>query len=53
VKKLEKKRLKKNGSNESGFNKPENIQLHPKAIYTSRLLNFNNLPEPANSLNFP
>jgi serine/threonine protein kinase len=28
---------------------PENIQLHPQAIYTSRLLNFENLPEPINS----
>ncbi|GES83757.1 kinase-like domain-containing protein [Rhizophagus clarus] len=28
---------------------PENIQIHPEAIYTSRLLNFENLPEPVNS----
>ncbi|RGB26894.1 kinase-like domain-containing protein [Rhizophagus diaphanus] len=26
-----------------------NIQTHPQAIYTSRLLNFKNLPEPVNS----
>ncbi|GBC41164.2 kinase-like domain-containing protein [Rhizophagus irregularis DAOM 181602=DAOM 197198] len=26
-----------------------NIQTHPQAIYTSRLLNFENLPEPINS----
>jgi len=25
--------------------KPENVQTHPQAIYTSRLLNFKNLPE--------
>ncbi|CAB5370751.1 unnamed protein product [Rhizophagus irregularis] len=27
----------------------KNIQTHPQAIYTSRLLNFKNLPEPVNS----
>ncbi|CAB4418701.1 unnamed protein product [Rhizophagus irregularis] len=47
--KIRKNKLKISGSNESRFNKPENIQIHPKAIYTSRLLNFNNLPEPTNS----
>ena len=31
--------------------KPKNIQTHPQAIYTSRLLNFKNLPEPVNSGN--
>jgi serine/threonine protein kinase len=36
----------KNNSNE---NKSKNIQTHPQAIYTSRLLNFKNLPEPVNS----
>ena len=31
-------------------NKPKTIhQTHPQAIYTSRLLNFKNLPEPENS----
>jgi serine/threonine protein kinase len=33
-------------------NRPDrlkNIQTHPQAIYTSRLLNFSNLPEPVNS----
>ena len=35
-----------NGSNKS---KPKNIQTHPQAIYTSRLFNFKNLPEPVNS----
>ncbi|EXX51581.1 Ste20p [Rhizophagus irregularis DAOM 197198w] len=30
-------------------NKSENLQTHPQAIYTSRLLNFDNLPEPVNS----
>ncbi|CAB5386141.1 unnamed protein product [Rhizophagus irregularis] len=31
-------------------NKSESIKTHPQAIYTSRLLNFKNLPEPVNSL---
>ena len=35
--------------NSSSENKPKNIQTHPQAIYTSRLLNFKNLPEPVNS----
>ncbi|GBB84036.1 hypothetical protein RclHR1_10680010 [Rhizophagus clarus] len=30
-------------------NNSENIKNHPQAIYTSRLLNFKNLPEPVNS----
>ncbi|RGB28199.1 kinase-like domain-containing protein [Rhizophagus diaphanus] len=47
--KIRKTKLKRSGSNENRFNKPENIQIHSKAIYTSRLLNFNNLPEPTNS----
>ncbi|RGB41512.1 hypothetical protein C1646_752069 [Rhizophagus diaphanus] len=37
----------KNRSNE---NKAESIKTHPQAIYTSRLLNFKNLPESVNSL---
>ncbi|PKC09916.1 hypothetical protein RhiirA5_472582 [Rhizophagus irregularis] len=36
----------KNSSNENKF---ESIKTHPQAIYTSRLLNFKNLPEPVNS----
>ena len=35
--------------NKSDKDKPKNIQTHPQAIYTSRLLNFKNLPEPVNS----
>ena len=35
--------------NSSSENKPKNIQTYPQAIYTSRLLNFKNLPEPVNS----
>jgi serine/threonine protein kinase len=35
----------KNRTNE---NKSKNLQTHPQAIYTSRLLNFKNLPEPVN-----
>ncbi|GBC37673.2 kinase-like domain-containing protein [Rhizophagus irregularis DAOM 181602=DAOM 197198] len=36
------------------FNDPittKNFDTHPQAIYTSRLLNFKNLPEPVNCLN--
>ncbi|RIA81400.1 hypothetical protein C1645_881644, partial [Glomus cerebriforme] len=29
--------------------KPKNIQTHPQAIYTSRLFNFKDLPEPVNA----
>ena len=29
--------------------KSKSLQTHPQAIYTSRLLNFKNLPEPVNS----
>ncbi|PKC60895.1 hypothetical protein RhiirA1_467378 [Rhizophagus irregularis] len=39
----------KNRTNE---NKSKNIQTHPQAIYTSRLLNFKNLPEPVNSTDY-
>ena len=35
--------------NTLGENKSKNIKTHPQAIYTSRLLNFKNLPEPINS----
>ena len=35
--------------NKSKNNKSKNLQTHPQAIYTSRLLNFKNLPEPVNS----
>ncbi|POG70327.1 uncharacterized protein OCT59_020095 [Rhizophagus irregularis] len=33
----------------SSKDKPKNIQTHSQAIYTSRLLNFKNLPKPVNS----
>jgi len=33
-------------------NKPKNLQIHPQAIYTSRLLNFKNLSEPVNLKNY-
>jgi serine/threonine protein kinase len=39
----------KNRTNE---NKSKNLQIHPQAIYTSRLLNFENLPEPVNSVDY-
>ncbi|RGB25717.1 kinase-like domain-containing protein [Rhizophagus diaphanus] len=35
--------------NRTSKKKSNNIQTHPQAIYTSRLLNFKNLPEPVNS----
>ena len=35
--------------NRSNKDKSKSIQTHPQAIYTSRLLNFKNLPEPVNS----
>src|SRR5581483_2256242 len=43
-------KIKENKSkNKSSKNDSKSFQTHPQAIYTSRLLNFNNLPEPANS----
>ena len=33
----------------SNKNRPKDIQTHPQAFYTSRLLNFKNLPKPVNS----
>ncbi|GES90497.1 kinase-like domain-containing protein [Rhizophagus clarus] len=39
----------KNRTNE---NNSKNLQTHPQAIYTSRLLNFKNLPEPVNSTDY-
>ena len=35
--------------NRSNEDKSKSIQTHPQAIYTSRLLNFKDLPEPVNS----
>ncbi|EXX59055.1 Ste20p [Rhizophagus irregularis DAOM 197198w] len=43
--KIGEKKLK----NKLNENKSESIKTHPQAIYTSRLLNFKNLPEPVNS----
>ena len=43
--KIRENKLKNNPSE----NKSKNVQTHPQAIYTSRLLNFKNLPEPVNS----
>ncbi|EXX53062.1 Cla4p [Rhizophagus irregularis DAOM 197198w] len=37
--------------NRTSEKRTKNIQTHPQAIYTSRLLNFKNLPEPVNSGN--
>ncbi|PKB95367.1 hypothetical protein RhiirA5_436850, partial [Rhizophagus irregularis] len=35
--------------NRTSEKRSNNIQTHPQAIYTSRLLSFRNLPEPVNS----
>ena len=35
--------------NKSNEDKSKDLQTHPQAIYTSRLLNFKNLPKPVNS----
>jgi hypothetical protein len=35
--------------NRSSKDKSDNIQTHLQAIYTSRLINFKNLPKPVNS----
>ncbi|POG63013.1 hypothetical protein GLOIN_2v1690518 [Rhizophagus irregularis DAOM 181602=DAOM 197198] len=37
--------------NKSNENKSKSFKTHPQAIYTSRLLNFKNLPKPVNSSN--
>ncbi|UZO12896.1 uncharacterized protein OCT59_004404 [Rhizophagus irregularis] len=46
--KIKKNKLK----NRKNKNKSKNLQTHPQAIYTSRLLNFENLPEPVNSTDY-
>ncbi|RGB40438.1 kinase-like domain-containing protein [Rhizophagus diaphanus] len=46
-------KIKENRSkNRTKENKSKNIQTHPQAIYSSRLLNFENLPEPVNSTDY-
>ncbi|GBC03641.1 hypothetical protein RclHR1_05230003 [Rhizophagus clarus] len=40
----------KNFYNKSNEDKSKNIQSHSQAFYTSRLLNFKNLPKPVNSI---
>jgi serine/threonine protein kinase len=42
---------RKQFKNRSNEDKSKNIQTHPQAIYTSRLLNFKNLPKPVNQFN--
>ncbi|RHZ69926.1 hypothetical protein Glove_276g61 [Diversispora epigaea] len=39
-------------TNVSSTTTPLNYKTHPQAIYTSRLLNFSNLPKPVNEQNF-
>lgn len=36
-------------SKQNGNDNKKSIETHPEAIYTSRLLNFKNLPEPKNA----
>ncbi|GBC06469.1 hypothetical protein RclHR1_06860006 [Rhizophagus clarus] len=48
IEKCDEIRLKKFESR-SSKGKIMNVQTHPQAIYTSRLLNFKNLPKPVNS----
>ncbi|EXX53147.1 uncharacterized protein OCT59_004397 [Rhizophagus irregularis] len=46
-------KIKENKSkNITNENESKNLQNHPQAIYTSRLLNFKNLPEPVNSIDY-
>jgi serine/threonine protein kinase len=46
-------KIKENKSkNRTNENKSKSLQTHPQAIYTSRLLNFENLPEPVNSSDY-
>jgi serine/threonine protein kinase len=46
-------KIKENKSkNRTNENKSKNLQTHPQAIYTSRFLNFENLPEPVNSTDY-
>ncbi|RGB40432.1 kinase-like domain-containing protein [Rhizophagus diaphanus] len=46
-------KIKENRSkNRTNENESKKLQIHPQAIYTSRLLNFNNLPEPINSTDY-
>ncbi|GBC03651.1 hypothetical protein RclHR1_05230013 [Rhizophagus clarus] len=40
---------RKNFGSKSNKDKSINIQTHPQAVYTSRLLNFKDLPKPVNS----
>jgi methylthioribose-1-phosphate isomerase len=49
--KIRRDKLKNNPNKNK--NKSKNIQKHPKALYTSKLLNFKNLPEPVNSSYLP
>jgi hypothetical protein len=48
VKECEKTKENKS-KNRTNEDKSKNLLTHPQAIYTSRLLNFENLPEPVNS----
>ncbi|RGB40442.1 kinase-like domain-containing protein [Rhizophagus diaphanus] len=51
IKECEKIKVNKLKNRTSEY-KSKNIQTHPQAIYTSRFLNFENLPEPVNSTDY-
>ncbi|RHZ83800.1 hypothetical protein Glove_87g237 [Diversispora epigaea] len=52
IKKAEEFSANQESTNTTTTTTPLNYQTHPQAIYTSRLLNFSNLPKPKNKENF-
>ncbi|RHZ88671.1 hypothetical protein Glove_21g215 [Diversispora epigaea] len=52
IKKAEEFSANQESTNTTTTTTPLNYQTHPQAIYTSRLLNYSNLPKPKNEKNF-
>ncbi|RHZ83768.1 hypothetical protein Glove_87g251 [Diversispora epigaea] len=52
IKKAEEFSANQESTNTTTTTTPLNYQTHPQAIYTSRLLNYSNLPKPKNEENF-
>ncbi|RHZ88620.1 hypothetical protein Glove_21g171 [Diversispora epigaea] len=52
IKKAEEFSANQESTNTTTTKTPLNYQTHPQAIYTSRLLNYSNLPKPKNEENF-
>ena len=52
IKKAEEFSANQESTNTKTTTTPLNYQTHPQAIYTSRLLNYSNLPKPKNEENF-